>query len=92
MRPRSIRIAPASPHRWTPCVTYNQIYSMYMNKTLTDEQLDAVWRRAGKAQDMTMVDFCERALDGDEFIRRLVGQSVRDVSIYAEAVATVATP
>lgn len=65
---------------------------MSMNNPLTDEQLDAVWRRAGKAQDMTMVEFCERALDGDEFSRRLVGMSVRDVSIYAEAVAAVATP
>lgn len=54
---------------------------------LTDEQLDAIWRRAGQAQDMTMVDFVERALDGDEFSRRLVSMSARDVAIYAAVVA-----
>lgn len=55
-------------------------------KSLTDEQLDVVWCLAGQAQDTTMVDLCERALDGDDFCRRLVGMSVRDVEIYAEAV------
>lgn len=57
--------------------------------TLTESQLDAVWRRAGQAQDYTMCDFAERAMDGDEFSARIVARSVRDVAIYAEAVREV---
>ena len=53
---------------------------------LTDAQLDAIWIRAGRAGDLTMCGFVERALDGDDFSRRLVARSARDVSIYAEAI------
>lgn len=53
---------------------------------LTDDQIDAIWARAGHAQDLTMVDFCERALDGDETSRRIVERSARDVEIYAAVV------
>lgn len=64
-------------------------YHEYMNITtesLTDDDLDAVWRRAGRAQDYTMVDFVERALDGDESARRIVASSVRSVNIYTAVV------
>lgn len=57
------------------------------NTELTDADLDAVWARAGAAQDYTMVDFCERALDGDDTSRRIVASSTRSVEIYAAAVA-----
>lgn len=53
---------------------------------LTDTQLEAIWIRAGRAQDLTMCEAVERALDGDEFCRRLVTMSARDVEIYREAV------
>lgn len=53
---------------------------------LTILQLEAVWHRAGQAQDYTMCDLAERALDGDEVCARIVASSVRDVAIYAEAV------
>jgi hypothetical protein len=53
---------------------------------LTESQLEAVWRRAGKAQDYTMCSFAERAMDGDKASARIVAASVRDVAIYAEAV------
>lgn len=56
--------------------------------TVTDADLDAVWCRAGQAEDMTMVDLVERALDGDDTSRRIVARSVRDVEIYRVAVAT----
>lgn len=56
---------------------------------LTDTQLEAIWVRAGRAQDYTMCDFCERALDGDEVCRRICTSSARDVPIYAEAVRGV---
>lgn len=56
---------------------------------LTDTQLDALWLRAGRAQDYTMCDFAERALDGDEVCRRICERSARDVAIYAEAVREV---
>lgn len=53
---------------------------------LTDDQLEAMWVRAGLAQDFTMVDFCERAMDGSDFHRRQCTLSARDVAIYAEVV------
>jgi hypothetical protein len=53
---------------------------------LTITQLEAVWRRAGRAQDYTMCEFAERALDGDEAAARIVASSARDVEIYREAV------
>lgn len=58
---------------------------------LTEDQLEAVWRRAGAAQDYTMCDFVERALDGNEAAARVVARSVRDVAIYAAAVKAIAS-
>lgn len=52
---------------------------------MTDEQLEAMWHRAHEAQDRTMIDIVERALDGDEFMRRQAAMSARDVEIYAKA-------
>jgi hypothetical protein len=58
-------------------------------RQLSETQLEAVWTRAGLAKDYTMVDFVERALDGDEFAARTVARSARDVPIYAKAVKAV---
>lgn len=55
-------------------------------KILTDDQLDAIWRRAGRADDRSMLELVERALDGNEVCRRIVSRSARDVEIYAEVV------
>ena len=57
--------------------------------TLTDLQLEAMWHRAMKADDRSMIDIIERALDGSEVDRRIAGMSARDVEIYAVAVAEV---
>ncbi len=53
---------------------------------LTESQLEAVWQRAGKAQDYTMCSLAECAMDGDELCAREVARSARDVEIYREAV------
>lgn len=56
---------------------------------LTDDQIGAIWQRAHRAGDGSMVDFCERALDGDQVARRIVAGSTRDVAIYADVVRDV---
>lgn len=53
---------------------------------LTDDQLDAVWQRAGRADDRSMLQLVERALDGDATSRQIVSRSARDVEIYAAVV------
>lgn len=54
---------------------------------LTDDQLDAVWQRAIKADDRSMISTVERAMDGDDVCRRIASMSARDVEIYAAVVA-----
>lgn len=54
--------------------------------TLTDDQLCAVWQRAGRADDRSMLELVERALDGDPACRQIVSRSARDVEIYAAVV------
>lgn len=54
---------------------------------LTDSQLEALWSRAMRADDRSMIAIVERALDGSEVDRRIASRSARDVEIYAEVVA-----
>lgn len=53
---------------------------------LTDDQLEAIWHRAMKADDRSMIEIVERAMDGDLVCRRIAGSSARDVEIYAAVV------
>lgn len=53
--------------------------------TLTDSQLETLWHRAMLADDRSMIEIVERALDGDDACRQIAARSARDVEIYAVA-------
>lgn len=55
---------------------------------LADTQLEALWHRAHQADDRSMIEIVERALDGDNACRRIASQSARDVEIYAAVVVS----
>lgn len=57
-----------------------------MTKQLTDDQIESMWHRAMIANDVSMIEIIERALDGDDVCRNIATTSSRNVDIYAEVV------